>query len=165
MNRLGDLLDQDISAFVCPITNGIFEDPVVADDGRTYSRQAIVAWFEGCKSRQVSITSPFTREEISERLVDNFDMKRAIEEFAEKRAKAAADAEQERSQRARCHLLVALRIPPRRPRQSICLSWATYSRTSMACAGYWLRRSTAGSPRNSSSWGRRARGRARYSSA
>jgi hypothetical protein len=103
--RLGDLLDEDISAFVCPITNGLFEDPVVADDGRTYSRQAIVDWFEGCKSRQVSITSPFTREKISERLVDNFDMKRAIEEFAEKRVKAAADAraaaEQERSQRAR----------------------------------------------------------------
>ena len=37
----GDLLDDGILAFVCPITNGLFEAPVVADDGRTYSRQAI----------------------------------------------------------------------------------------------------------------------------
>ena len=45
--RGGDLLDDGIAAFVCPITNGLFEDPVVADDGRTYSRQAILDWFQG----------------------------------------------------------------------------------------------------------------------
>ena len=76
-----NLLDDGIAAFVCPITNGLFEDPVVADDGRTYSRQAILDWFQGCRERQVPITSPYTREEMSERLVDNFDMKKAIKEY------------------------------------------------------------------------------------
>ena len=97
----GDLLDDGIAAFVCPITNGLFEHPVVADvagDGRTYSRQAISDWFQGCRERQVPITSPYTRAEMSERLVDNFDMQRAIEEYKEQReADLAAERESRES--------------------------------------------------------------------
>ena len=83
-----------IHAFHCPITYVLFEDPVVADDGRTYSRQAILDWFKDCRRRQVPITSPLTRVEMSERLVDNFDMKRAVEEYIEQR-EAVLAAERE----------------------------------------------------------------------
>jgi hypothetical protein len=44
---------------VCPITNAIFEDPVVASDGRTYSRQALLAVMASFKERGLPITSPF----------------------------------------------------------------------------------------------------------
>ena len=88
----GDPGVNGIHAFHCPITYGLLEDPVVADDRRTYSRQAILDWFQGCRTRQVPITSPWTREEMSERLVDNFDMKKAIEEYKEQREAVLAAA-------------------------------------------------------------------------
>ena len=31
-------------AFLCPITQGVFEDPVIWVDGHTYSRAAISQW-------------------------------------------------------------------------------------------------------------------------
>jgi hypothetical protein len=87
-----DLLDEGISAFLCPITNAVFEDPVVADDGRTYSRPALLEWFASCRQQGLPITSPFTRAEISERVVANFDMAKAITEYQDERAAAAATA-------------------------------------------------------------------------
>jgi len=57
-----NLLDEGISAFVCPITNAVFEEPNVADDGRTYSKHAILDWFASCTARSLPLTSPFTRE-------------------------------------------------------------------------------------------------------
>ena len=49
----------------CPLTNKPFCDPVVAEDGCTYERNAIEKWFETSKQ------SPGTREEIGTRLVSN----------------------------------------------------------------------------------------------
>ena len=42
-------------AFVCPITNEIFIDPVIAEDGHTYERKAITDWL------QKNSISPLTR--------------------------------------------------------------------------------------------------------
>ena len=38
-------------AFMCPITNEMFVDPVVANDGHTYERTAIVKWLEANNTR------------------------------------------------------------------------------------------------------------------
>ena len=99
-----DLLDAGISAFICPITNSLFEEPVVAEDGRTYSKQAIRDWFAGCRERQLPVTSPYTRAEITEHLVPNFDMAKAMaeytEEHAERKAAQAAKARAEAARRA-----------------------------------------------------------------
>jgi hypothetical protein len=43
---------------VCPITNAIFEEPVVASDGRTYSKQALRFLMASCKERGLPVTSP-----------------------------------------------------------------------------------------------------------
>ena len=63
---------------VCPITNSLFEEPVVAEDGKTYSKRALLAWFESCKARGLPITSPCTREEISEDTKPNLNMIQAV---------------------------------------------------------------------------------------
>ena len=74
---------------VCPITNSLFEEPIVADDGHTYSKSAMIDWIASCKARGLPITSPFTREEISERLVPNANMVTAILEYRAARERAA----------------------------------------------------------------------------
>jgi hypothetical protein len=51
--------------YICPINQEIMTDPVFADDGYTYERSAISAWFNE------NNTSPMTREKISKRLVTN----------------------------------------------------------------------------------------------
>ena len=81
----GVIGDLDLSVFVCPITNAIMNEPVLADDGYTYSKNAILAWFKSCSERHLSITSPCTRENMSERLVPNSDIANSIEEYRERR--------------------------------------------------------------------------------
>jgi hypothetical protein len=71
----------DLTSFVCPITNAIFDEPMLADDGRTYSKTAILAWFKCRSERQLQITSPCTRKPMSERLVPNEDIAKSIEEY------------------------------------------------------------------------------------
>ncbi|CAF5121291.1 unnamed protein product, partial [Rotaria sp. Silwood1] len=44
------------SCLVCPITFTLFCDPVVAEDGHTYERQAVIDWI------QQNSTRPLTRE-------------------------------------------------------------------------------------------------------
>ena len=51
--------------FMCPITNEVMEDPVMAMDGFTYERSAISTWF------QRHNTSPMTRAVIPPTLVPN----------------------------------------------------------------------------------------------
>jgi hypothetical protein len=54
---------------------------MLAEDGRTYSKHAILAWFKSRSERQLPITSPCTRKPISERLVPNADIAKSIEEY------------------------------------------------------------------------------------
>ena len=77
-SRLGSF---DLSSFVCPITNAILDEPMLAEDGRTYSKNAILAWFKSRSERQLPITSPCTRKPISESLVPNADIAKSIEEY------------------------------------------------------------------------------------
>ena len=58
----------------CPITKSRFLDPVIAEDGHTYERQAIEQWLQREKS------SPITREAMSiDRLRPNYIIKQLLE--------------------------------------------------------------------------------------
>ncbi|CAF1373125.1 unnamed protein product [Adineta steineri] len=58
----------------CPITGERFVDPVIADDGHTYERSAIVQWLQN------NSTSPMTREPISRNsLRPNYFAKQMLE--------------------------------------------------------------------------------------
>jgi hypothetical protein len=87
-SRLGSF---DLSSFVCPITNAILDEPMLAEDGRTYSKNAILAWFESRSERQLPITSPCTRKPISEHLVPNSDIAKSIEEYRKMRLKSVQE--------------------------------------------------------------------------
>ena len=62
--------------FVCPITQAIMVDPVIAADGHSYERSAIVRWFQ---SHQ---TSPMTNLPLPHKLlVQNHALKSSIDDF------------------------------------------------------------------------------------
>lgn len=63
---------------ICPITTLIFEDPVVASDGYTYERKAIVKWLVDHD------TSPLTRDYISNSLLSNEVIKTVVQQYKKK---------------------------------------------------------------------------------
>ncbi|CAD7970336.1 unnamed protein product [Amoebophrya sp. A25] len=64
------------SEFVCPISQELMADPVIAEDGQTYDRQSIADWFSlGHR------TSPVTRANISQALIPNRAVKSLIEDY------------------------------------------------------------------------------------
>jgi vacuolar protein 8 len=82
--------------FVCPITFEKMRDPVVASDGNSYERSAIMLVIEA------GGRSPLTREELSSNVFSNRNLKRRIDEHEEEvlcvaetawAAMAAADKE------------------------------------------------------------------------
>jgi hypothetical protein len=70
---------------VCPITNAIFEEPVVASDGRTYSKQALLFLMASCAERGLPVTSPFG-DALSEKLEPDVKMAAAVHKYGEERA-------------------------------------------------------------------------------
>ncbi|CAG9320662.1 unnamed protein product [Blepharisma stoltei] len=65
--------------YLCPITQEIMEDPVVAADGRTYERAAIMHWFER------NDISPVTGKNLKHKnLVENCRLASKISKFNEK---------------------------------------------------------------------------------
>lgn len=89
--------------FCCPILFERMVDPVVASDGHTYEREAIMAIL----GAQGSKISPLTREPLSEAVVPNRALLRRIQAYdeemmrvAEMAAAAATKAERERLTRA-----------------------------------------------------------------
>ena len=61
---------------MCPITLALFRDPVVAEDGHTYEREAIVRWIDQ------SGDSPLTKQPLTvEALRPNYVMRRMVERF------------------------------------------------------------------------------------
>jgi len=72
--------------FLCKINHTIMFDPVIAEDGFTYERQAIEQWFAAHN------TSPMTREIIGNRLTSNRDTKALIIGFLDDNAKFIHEA-------------------------------------------------------------------------
>lgn len=74
--------------FLCPITQDIMNKPVVAADGYTYEKAAIIKWIKK------KGTSPITREELSKhQLFPNRLLKKQIEEFTTRSRWVATKAE------------------------------------------------------------------------
>ncbi|CAF3282288.1 unnamed protein product [Rotaria sp. Silwood2] len=70
------MADKFGSCLVCPITFSLFRDPVVAEDGHTYERQAIIDWIQN------NSTSPLTREPITiAGLRSNHVVRNLVDEF------------------------------------------------------------------------------------
>jgi serine/threonine protein kinase len=67
----------ETSLFHCPITKEKFCDPVVAEDGHTYERDAIIKWLE----TDGKGTSPITRKPLNvSRLIPNLLVKQLIDD-------------------------------------------------------------------------------------
>ena len=56
--------------YACPITHELFVDPVMAEDGRVYEREAISRMFHVCKEQgeETTIRSPMTNEAMGTKL-------------------------------------------------------------------------------------------------
>lgn len=59
----------------CPITHMIFQEPMVAEDGKTYEKTAILRWFE------TNNRSPLTNLRISKTLIPNTIIKDIVEKM------------------------------------------------------------------------------------
>lgn len=64
--------------FVCPISQSVFTDPVLAGDGNTYERELILRHMKN------SDKSPLTNEKMPMVLISNNNLIKAMEEFLEK---------------------------------------------------------------------------------
>ena len=69
---------------LCPITQAVMREPVVASDGHTYERSALMRWME------TNDTSPMTNEKITNLIVPNYNL-RAIMNFVESSTRVAFD--------------------------------------------------------------------------
>ena len=69
-------MNKPYDALLCPITLELFRDPVLAQDGHTYEREAIVKWI------QKNNRSPITNQELSlEHLYPNYAIKKIVDYF------------------------------------------------------------------------------------
>lgn len=63
---------------ICPITKQIFLEPALADDGNVYEKDAIEEWLRN------KLTSPLTRQKMSDRVVPVNFVRIIVNEFLEK---------------------------------------------------------------------------------
>jgi len=70
--------------FICPVTQDIMTDPVIAQDGHTYERKNITEWVSKHG------TSPITREQLSKDvIIPNRVLKTQIDQYLEKKGQSA----------------------------------------------------------------------------
>ena len=73
MDEQKELLD----FFICPITQELMENPVIASDGHCYEKKAIQNWLN-----RGNLTSPFTGIKIpNKNLIDNLHLKSMINQY------------------------------------------------------------------------------------
>ena len=75
-SALEKFMDNAPKEFICPITQSIMEDPVVAVDGNTYERADIVQWFE---DHDTSLLTNIVLE--SKKVVPNRALKSLIDSY------------------------------------------------------------------------------------
>jgi len=75
-----------LDAFIDPISQEIMEDPVIAEDNFTYSRETITNWIS--QSSGPTCRSPRTGLPMGKILRPNIDMKRGIEEWQRMRSRS-----------------------------------------------------------------------------
>lgn len=67
----------DLTLYTCPITYQIFYEPVIAEDGHTYERDAIERWMKS------NIYSPITREYLGKKVIPNYNAKSNVSKLLE----------------------------------------------------------------------------------
>ena len=72
--------EEIIAEYRCPITQELPLDPVVAEDGQCYDREAIEAWFE----KHTNAKSPMSNEPMGKKLVPALQMRNSIERLVTK---------------------------------------------------------------------------------
>ena len=73
--------------FICPISQELFINPVIADDGHTYEESAIKRWFSGGK-----LKSPLTNEYLkSDKLIPNKTLANLVNSYRYKIGKELID--------------------------------------------------------------------------
>jgi hypothetical protein len=90
------MLSDDVpDFFLCPISQSVLIDPVVAVDGFTYERESIESWFRE-QSNNRSFTSPVTGERIqSTLLIQNRNLAKAIAKYIGAQAKKVITIQQQ----------------------------------------------------------------------
>jgi hypothetical protein len=81
-----DPLCTELADYLCPISFELMRDPVLADDGHSYERACIQAWFRSFQDSKIQITSPWTQEPMSSELQDNVELKSRIAAAVHKRS-------------------------------------------------------------------------------
>merc|ERR1719235_1488760 len=84
---------------ICPILGAVMRDPVVAADGHTYERSALVKWYRTCRKRQfeqtglpgTSFTSPLTGEPMASTWVSNHSVRQLITHLLEMSKKSGSE--------------------------------------------------------------------------
>jgi TPR repeat protein len=71
--QLRRVLNKNAEEFICPISQELPIDPVIAQDGRVYERQAIARWLA------TNTTSPYTNEQMQNILISAPQVKNMIE--------------------------------------------------------------------------------------
>lgn len=92
---------EDENRFCCPLSMGIYTEPVVAQDGHTYDKKAIETWIESQvkanekhRARRGKWLSPNTKVLLDSKvLVPNFAMKSLMEEEIHQRVVKMRDTE------------------------------------------------------------------------
>lgn len=75
--RTKELIDQIRSELLCPITMDVLKDPVILEDGQTYSKEAIEQYFNSLGPRK---KSPMTRQIVSGNTIPNIIVRKLIEQ-------------------------------------------------------------------------------------
>ncbi len=73
-----------LAEYLCPITQELPVDPVVAEDGQCYERSAIEAWFDKSFSVPHGSKSPVTNKTMGKQLVPARQTRNAIEQLVSK---------------------------------------------------------------------------------
>jgi hypothetical protein len=67
--------DNEQDNLICPITQEIFNEPVICEDGHTYEKDAILEWFKH------NDTSPITRLVIARKFTTNYALKKIVNDY------------------------------------------------------------------------------------
>ena len=68
---------------ICPISHELMRVPVTIDSGHTYEHRTIFDWFRVLKQAGRVLRDPITKATVSDKLVPNFNIRKAIQKFLE----------------------------------------------------------------------------------
>jgi TPR repeat protein len=91
--RYRSAIDEMADEFVCSITQELPVDPVTAEDGRIYERDAIASWIETRQRGGQPLRSPATNEAMGAKLVPSVQARNAIKRMVESGAITGAKAD------------------------------------------------------------------------